>query len=230
MPPSDAVLARIRKLLAVAEHSATPPGEADNAAQAAERLILKHAIDVALIDASSGTRSKPELRTLDIDPPYVSAKLVLLANVASAHNVEVVTRTDSSQAIMVGFPSDLQLVDLLFTSLLLQAAGAMLRQRSTSRAFRRAFLIGFASEVGRRLEEARTEAVAESGGTSTEIALRGRHDEVEAAMREHFPRLGTKRTSISDGGGLIAGQQSGAMANLSTGDNELAGRRTALGR
>jgi hypothetical protein len=223
------VLARVRKLLAVAEHPATPAGEADNAAQAAERLILKHAIDEALLDAKSDHRSKPELRTIDIDAPYVSAKLVLLANVAGAHNVEVVSREGSASAFMVGFPSDLEAVELLYTSLLLQAAGAMLRQRNTGRAFRRAFLIGFASEVGRRLAEMRAEVVAETGGTTTEIALRGRQDEVEAAMHEHFPRLGTKKTSISDGGGLIAGQQSGATANLSTGDNSLGVRRTALG-
>jgi hypothetical protein len=229
MPTSDVVLARVRKLLAVAEHPATPPAEAENAAEAAERLILKHAIDEALLDAKADHRSKPELRTIEIDAPYVSAKLVLLANVAGPHNVEVVTRTGSAQAFMVGFRSDLQLVDLLFTSLLLQAAGAMLRQPNSSRAFRRAFLIGFAGEVGRRLAELRVEAVAESGGASTEIALRGRHDEVQEAMHEHFPRLGTRRTSISDGGGLLAGQQSGAAANLSTGNNELSGRRTALG-
>lgn len=222
------MLARVRKLLAVAEHPATPPAEAENAAQAAERLILKHAIDEALLDSTSDHRSKPELRTIDIGAPYVSAKLVLLANVASAYNVEVVARDGVDQAYVVGFPSDLQLVDLLFTSLLLQAATAMLRQPNSGRAFRRAFLIGFAGEVGRRLEEARAEAVDEAGGISTEIALRGRHDEVEAAMHEAFPRLGTKRTSVSDGGGLLAGQKSGASANLSTSDNELGNRRTAL--
>jgi hypothetical protein len=224
------VLARVRKLLAVAEHPATPSGEAENAAQAAERLILKHAIDEALLDAKSDHRSRPELRTIDIDAPYVSAKLVLLANVASAYNVEVVSASGSSHAFMVGFPSDLKLVDLLFTSLLLQAATAMLREHNTGRAFRRAFLIGFAGVVGQRLEDARAEAVAESGGTSTEIALRGRHDEVQAAMREAFPRLGTKKTSVSDGGGLVAGQQSGAKANLSTSDRQLGGRRSALPR
>jgi hypothetical protein len=229
MPSSDALLVRVRKLLAVAEHPATPPAEAEAAARAAERLIVKHAIDGALVAARSETRGRPELRSLDIDPPYVSAKMVLLANVAAAHTVEVVTRSGSSRATIIGFRSDLDGVELLYTSLLLQAATAVLRQRNTGRAFRRAFLIGFATEVGRRLEEARVEAVAESGGKSTELALRGRHDEVEAALREHFPRLGTTRTSVSDGGGLVAGQQSGAAASLSTGDNELAGRRREMG-
>jgi hypothetical protein len=224
------VLARIRKLLAVAEHPSTPPAEAENAAEAAERLILKHAIDTALLDSKAETRSRPELRTIEVDPPYASAKVVLLAHVAGAHGVEVITHGGSrSKATMVGFRSDLDLVDLLFTSLLLQAATSMLRQANSGRAYRRAFLIGFATEVGRRLAEARAEAVAESGGASTELALRNRGDEVVEAMHEHFPRLGTARTSISDGEGLIAGQRSGASANLASG-NQLAGGHSAISK
>src|SRR5580698_9484784 len=124
MQPSDAVLARIRKLLAVAEHPKTPPAEAESAAHAAERLIVKHAIDEALLSARSETCSRPEVRTLVVDAPYASAKTVLLGAVAVAHGVRVVTHrgTEPCRATLVGFGSDLQLVDLLYTSLLLQAA------------------------------------------------------------------------------------------------------------
>jgi hypothetical protein len=63
MPVDDAVLARIRKLLAMAEHPGTPPAEAEAAATAAERLIVKHAIDEALLAARSDVRTKPEVRS-----------------------------------------------------------------------------------------------------------------------------------------------------------------------
>lgn len=228
MLTTDAALARIRKLLAVAEHPATPAAEAERAAEAAERLIIKHAIDEALIDAASQTRRLPETRTITIDPPYVSAKVVLLANVAGAHDVRIVSHRGTDRATMVGFASDLDLVDLLFTSLLLQSATAVLRQLDTGRAFRRAFLIGFASEVGRRLADARAEVVAETGGTSTELALRSRREEVTAAMNEAFPRLGTTRTTVSSGQGLAAGHRCGAEANLGARTGALAGRRTAI--
>jgi hypothetical protein len=230
MQASDAVLARIRKLLAVAEHPATPPAEAEAAAEAAERLIIKYAIDEALIEARSDVRSKPEVRTIAIDSPYASAKVVLLGAVARAQGVRVITHSgESAKATMVGFDSDLRLVDLLFTSLLLQAATSLRRQPNSGRAYRRAFLIGFAAEVGDRLQQARAEVVAESGGATTALALRNRQDEVAEALREHFPRLSTSRISISDRGGLLAGRQSGATANLATGDRNLMGGRRSIG-
>jgi hypothetical protein len=229
MQASDAVLARIRKLLAMAEHPATPPAEAEAAALAAERLILKHAIDEALLSARADVRSRPEVRALVIDSPYASAKVVLLSAVARAHGVRVITHSgESAKATMVGFDSDLRLVDLLFTSLLLQAATSMRRQPSSSKAFRRAFLIGFAAEVGDRLHQARATAVAESGGASTALALRNREHEVATALQEYFPRLSTSRISISDRGGLMAGRRSGATANLATGDHNLRGGRTSI--
>jgi hypothetical protein len=167
-----------------------------------------------------------------IDAPYASAKEYLLSAVALAHGVRVVTHRGSSpaKATLVGFGNDLQLVDLLFTSLLLQAATSMRRQPYSGRAFRRAFLIGFADAVGIRLRQAREEVVAESGGASTALALRNREDEVADALREHFPRLvtSTSRVSISDGGGLTAGRRSGAAADLATGGRRVGGGRTAL--
>jgi hypothetical protein len=224
------VLARIRKLLAVAEHPTTPPGEADAAARAAERLVAKYAIDEALLEARAVTRSRPESRTLVVEAPYASAKSVLIAAVAMAHGAQAISHrgTDPARVTLIGFPSDLQLVDLLYTSLLLQATTSLRRQPVTGRAFRRAFLIGFAAEVGDRLAEARRDAVEDSGGPSTALALRDRDAEVADAVREHFPRLRSARATVSDGHGLAAGRRSGATANLSSGGNQVTGRRTAL--
>jgi hypothetical protein len=227
----DQALERVRKLLAVAEHPNTPPAEADTAARAAERLIVKHAIDTAVLDAKQSRHAKPVLRRITVDPPYASAKTHLLGTVADAYGVRAVTiqRPYEPQVVsLVGFDSDLDLVDLLYTSLLLQAATSMLRQPNRGRAFRRAFLIGFAAEVGERLRAARQEAIVEAGDPTTALVLRDRTDEVEAAMREHFPRLRTQRMSVSDGGGLAAGRRSGAQASLSTNSNGITGQRRAI--
>jgi hypothetical protein len=227
------VLARIRKLLAVAEHPNTPPEEADTAARAAERLIAKYAIDEALLDAAAETGSTPQSRRLDVDPPYASAKTMLAGAVASAHGVRAVTITRPDAPVrvtLVGFASDLDLVELLYTSLLLQATTGVRRQRESGRAFRRAFLIGFASEVGQRLAAARQDAVAEAeqASTSTALVLRDRQQEVDAAMREQFPRLRSSRATISSRSGLIAGRQSGATADLSSDDRRLRDDRPRL--
>jgi Protein of unknown function (DUF2786) len=226
---NDAVLARIRKLLAVAEHPTTPAGEADAATRAAERLIAKYAVDEALLDAAAPTGSKPEVRTIVIDAPYSSAKTVLVGAIANAHGVRAVTLGggDKTRVSLIGFASDLQIVDLLYTSLLLQATTGLRRQAVSGRAFRRAFLIGFASEVSDRLQAARIEAVSETNAVSTALVLRSREQEVDAALRAQFPRLRHSRVRVSDGQGLNAGRSTGASANLTTSRNEVARPRPA---
>lgn len=232
MATNDTILARVRKLLDVAEHANTPAGEADAAAQAAERLIAKYAIDVALLEAASVTRSTPEVRTIVVDAPYASAKTVLISAVAEAHGARAITHSGNSpvRLSLVGFHHDLQLIDLLYTSLLLQATTSLRRQAITGRAFRRAFLIGFAFEVGRRLRATRDEAVASTATTSTALVLRDRADAVDAATHQQFPRLRSARMSVSDGRGLNAGRESGAAANLSTAGTQLRGGRGVITR
>jgi hypothetical protein len=227
---NDAVLTRVRKLLAMAEHPRTPPAEADAAAQAAERLIAKYAIDEALIEAAAASRSTPQTRTYVIESPYASAKTVLVSNIASAHGVRAVTLGGPAPTRMtlVGFAGDLQVVELLYTSLLLQATTSLRRQNITGRAFRRAFLIGFAAEIGRRLHETRQEAVVAAGQPSTELVLRDRAQDVDEALRSQFPRLRHSRVTISDGRGLNAGRVSGAAANLASGRNQVGNHRGVL--
>jgi Protein of unknown function (DUF2786) len=227
---TDDILARIRKLLAVAEHPTTPGFEADAAARAAERLMSKYAVDSALLDAGAPTGVKPQIRTIVVETPYATAKTMLVGAVAHAYGVRAITHRSTGPVRMslVGFASDLQIVDLLYTSLLLQATTALRRQRASGRAFRRAFLIGFAAEVGQRLAAAHQEAVADTGQASTALVLRDRGRQVEDAVREQFPRLRTTRATVSDAGGLVAGRMSGADANLAAHRNEVDGRRTAI--
>jgi hypothetical protein len=226
----DDILMRVRKLLAVAEHPSTPPGEADAAARAAERLIAKYAVDEALLDAVAPSRTAPKVRNLIVDAPYATAKTTLVGAVAAAYDVRAISHRGREPLLMtlIGFEADLAVVDLLYTSLLLQATTAMRRQSTRGRGFRRAFLIGFAAEVGDRLAAARREAVAQSGGTSTALALRDRARDVDAAVREQFPRLKTTRATVSDHGGLFAGRASGAEANLAASRNQV--RAPAAGR
>jgi hypothetical protein len=167
-----------------------------------------------------------------VEAPYASAKVTLAGVVASAHGVRAISVRNPDGAptvVLVGFGADLQIVDLLYTSLLLQATTSVLRQPESGRAFRRAFLIGFAAEVGERLNAARREAVADVDSASSALVLRNREQEVEAAVREQFPRLRTSRTTISDCGGLVAGRRSGASADLASGP-KLGGTARSIGR
>jgi len=82
--------------------------------------------------------------------------------VAQANRCRVVWSKDVGLVTVIGFPADLDAVELLFTSLLVQANSAMLRSggkrdgagRSRTRAFRQSFLLAYAIRIGERLSEA----------------------------------------------------------------------------
>jgi hypothetical protein len=224
---NERVLDRVRKLLAKAEHPATPPAEAEAFSVKAAELMARHLIDEAVLDAGRLSSSQPEVRTLEVEPPYARARGTLLNNIARAHRVTAVLRDAAPggglRVSLVGFRSDLAATELLFTSLLLQASTAMLLASagaSSPKAFRRAFLIGYAATIGARLAEVTSRVAAEqptATGASTALVLADRSAAVEALVQASFPRLRTIRTTVSDRGGLTAGQQAGQRADLGTG-------------
>ena len=83
-----------------------------------------------------------------MDNPYESPKATLLHAVAQANRCRSVWQKALGISAVIGFPADLDAVELLFTSLLVQANTAMLREgakrdacgRSRTRAFRQSFL------------------------------------------------------------------------------------------
>ena len=222
--PDDRTLDRIRKLLARAEHPATPPAEAEACSAKAAALMSRHVIDQAMLDAREPTTSAPATTVVLVEPPYAVAKAVLLNEVARSFGICVALgneRPDGRRCTLVGFSSDLAMADLLFTSLLLQASTAMLAAssgRSNLKAFRRAFLFGYSSAIGQRLrevsDETRREAVATEPGT--ELVLVDRQERVDAAFADQFPHIRTMRPTVSSGNGLTAGHRAGAEADLST--------------
>src|SRR6266571_5058578 len=149
------ILGKIRALLAKAE-STEFPEEAEALSARAQELMAKHSIDHALLAAQSGNRDKPAGRRLPVDNPYESPKATLLHAVAQANRCRSVWQKALGISTVIGFPSDLDAVELLFTSLLVQANTAMLREgakrdaygRSRTRAFRQSFLVAYALRIG----------------------------------------------------------------------------------
>jgi hypothetical protein len=222
---NDRVLERVRKLLAKAEHPSTPPAEAEAMSEKAAELMARYAIDRAVLERAEGGAHRPQRKALEVLAPYATPKSVLLANVASAYRVRTVIGRDQAAGrtcTLVGFASDLAVVELLFTSLLLQASAAMVlasEGHPRVRAFRHAFLLGYAQSVGQRVRAAqqRTEQAASASGSSAALVLADRRQEVDRAVAEMFPRLGSVRLSASSGGGLAAGRVAGSRADLSAG-------------
>jgi hypothetical protein len=117
-------------------------------------------------------------------------------------------------------------VELLHTSLLVQAASAMhaagpqvdARGRSRTRSFRRSFLLAYAWRIGERIREANaaTEAVADAqrGGDLLPV-LRRRDADVDAAVQEVFPDLRDRRAAtVTNAAGWGAGVAAADRADL----------------
>jgi hypothetical protein len=230
----DRILERVRKLLARAEHPATPPAEAESCSAKAAELMSRYVIDQAMLDAAGdgGRSSAPIVRRIVVDAPYTIVKAVLLDRVAKSFRVCVAIGPDHGagrRCTLVGFDADLTMTEVLFTSLLLQASTAMIAASAGHprvKAFRRSFLIGYADMIGHRLAEVRrsTEEVADAETPGTSLVLVDRAAQVEAAFAEEFPQLRSLRTTVSSAGGLTAGHAAGARADLSAAQRRVGGR------
>jgi Protein of unknown function (DUF2786) len=180
-PVDERVLGRIRALLAKAEATEFAE-EAEALSARAQQLMAKYSIDHALLAAREGHPDTPAARRLAVDNPYEAPKANLLQTVAQANRCRTVWLKELGLVTVIGFPADLDAVELLFTSLLVQANAAMLRAggkkdaygRSRTRAFRQSFLVSYAIRIGERLAEAAShaeqEAVAEQEATRQEAA------------------------------------------------------------
>ena len=239
MTSEQRVLERVRKLLATAEHPNTDPAEAEAMSEKAAELMARYAIDAALLDDIGVGATGPARRDVAVFGPYTMPKSVLLGNVAGPFGVRTIISVESESrrvCALVGFAADIDLVELLFTSLLLQASSAMLHASAGQdrvRSFRHAFLLGYAEVIGRRIREARTRAetdaqTAAPSGVSTDIVLRNRRAEVDKAVDDLFPHLRSMRPTVSSGGGLAAGRDAARRADLSRGDRTVGSGRRVL--
>ncbi|MHB1137925.1 MAG: DUF2786 domain-containing protein [Microthrixaceae bacterium] len=255
----DRRLATIRGLLAKAEATEFPE-EAQAFFAKASELISRWAIDEAMLwdGADRSGREQPDELQMVVHSPYLAQKAVLIGCVARANGcqaVRLVAGPGSGREIVsiVGFPSDLRWVETLVTSLLVQLTSAMLARcpqggsASATASWRRSFIIGFAEEVGERLERDRAEAAARvaaqersraaaapgtdddtAAAPSVALVLASREDEVRHDFRRRHPYV---RSSWASSGrsatGRRAGQQAGREASLTRGS--VRGRRS-LGR
>ncbi|HET9690762.1 MAG TPA: DUF2786 domain-containing protein [Acidimicrobiales bacterium] len=224
----DPLLEKVRALLAKAESTAFAPEAAALTAKAQE-LIRRHALDGVDPPGAGGAgdgRGRPSPRRLAVDDPYADAKSNLLAAIGAANDVRCVWHADLATMTLVGFPADVEGVEALFTSLLVQASRQMLAERPSAdrgrggalRAYRHAFLLAFAGRIGERLAEAAaagTRAVEAERSESMLPVLADRRALVDAAVDDLFPRLRTgRRRRVSDAEGWLAGRAAADEASL----------------
>jgi hypothetical protein len=220
------VLERVRALLAKAE-STTFAAEADAFTAKAQELMARHSIDQVLLGASAD--DGPTSVRLGIDDPYASAKFVLLDEVAEANRCRAVWNAGWGFATVMGYPTDIEVTEVLLTSLLVQATAAMMAAgratadpRSRSRSFRQSFLVAFAVRIGQRLREA-SEGVVRAAETEHADSLLPVLARREAQLDEHVRRrcgeLRSFTVKARDGSGRAAGWLAADLASLAVGEH-----------
>jgi hypothetical protein len=224
------ILGRVRALLAKAE-STEFPEEAEALSTRAQELMARHSIDHALLAAETGDMRGPDGRRIAVDSPYDAPKAVLLTVVAEANHCRAIWHRELGFSTVLGFPADLAAVEILFTSLLVQATSAMVhagprrdaRGRSRTRSFRHAFLSAYAVRIGERLRGAADRAAAGAGGKDLLPVLAARDQAVDQAVDTMFPGLAKGRAgSVSNHEGWVAGRAAADVASLN-GRSEVTG-------
>lgn len=250
---NDPQLNRVRGLLDTAESLA-----AQGNAEAAEtyrnkaiELMTRYGIDHAMAEAAKndGAPEKPTQIRIDLPQPYAVDKGHLLHQVARGLGCKSVRYTGkNAYAHVIGFKSDLERVELLYTSLLLQAFGGLKKISATvalpdqrwmtpgeragaRRTFNKAWLSGFASTVGDRLWDATQRArkqYEQEHSTSTALVVADRQTMVDNHYKELHPDVRTTRRKLADWSGHEHGTAAGMRANIGT--TGLGGQKAALTR
>ncbi len=223
------MLARVRALLAKAE-STTFPEEAEALSAKAQELMSRYSLERIVVETAENGEGVPDpypaaARRLWLDNPYVAAKAMLVGAVAEANRCRTVLSEKLGFTTVLGDEVDLEIVELLSTSLLVQATRAMVSAgsqtsragRSRTRSYRQSFLLAYATRIGERLNTARdagTAAVADPARLLPVLAARERV--VDELFESMFPQSVSRSFSVGNAAGWHAGRAAADLAVLDT--------------
>ena len=221
------ILVRVRALLAKAE-STTFPEEAEALSAKAQELMSRYSLELIVADSAAGSGSDPHpaaARRLWLDNPYVAAKALLVGAVAEANRCRTVLSEGLGFTTVLGDEVDLEIVELLSTSLLVQATRAMVASgsqitrtgRSRTRSFRQSFLIAYATRIGERLTTARDVGAAAVADAARLLpVLAAREQVVDELFESMFPQSVSRSYSVGNAAGWHAGRAAADLAVLDT--------------
>lgn len=219
-PVDEKMLSKVRALLAKAE-STSFSEEAEALSAKAQELMARYSIERAMTEPPDQTPVASACR-IWLNPPYVGAKSLLVAEVASANRCRTVSYEKLGFVTVLGDDVDLDVVEVLSTSLMVQATRAMLaagRQitysgQSRTRSFRHSFLIAYATRIGERLRDVTEESVAAAGNDLVPVFAR-REQAVDELFDALFARRVSRRSfSVGSSAGYGAGRAAADQAVL----------------
>lgn len=118
MATEEKILERIQRMLERANHPNTPEPERELCLQRADKLMLEHAIDQALIDSrlNESDRRKPVVKRIhvfDSSSPYRSRFRTILREIGSTYRVRIALHP-GGDATIVGYHDDVQWCEMLW--------------------------------------------------------------------------------------------------------------------
>lgn len=235
----EKVIAKLKKLWALAESSNV--NEAANAAQAAQRIMTEHQIDMAMLDTSGPVEAPIKVENDFLEPPKPHRarkspwKGSIAAALSSANGCQCYWF--GANLRIIGTKASAETVRYLYAYLTREVDRLAERNKGAGRAWLNSFRIGAAAEIsatikaGRKaaVEEARAEArnlMAEnpghngSGLARVEQAvdrMKREAEEVKRFATEHLKLKSTKGARASNADGYYAGRAAGATVNLGSG-------------
>jgi Protein of unknown function (DUF2786) len=226
MTDQDSMLTKIRALLAKAEAEGCTPPEAEALTAKAAELMAKYGIDQAKLAAERPGTDYVMNSVIEIPNPWARVRSHLLGGIVLAMRGQAIRLRKNGTTVRLhifGYCSDLDRAELLYTSLLVQAARGLAAELPPWNlhgpqlaAWRRSWMLGFASVVIRRVQDAETRASQQAaeedtpGSTSTALVLADRSLAVRNGYREAYPKTIKARITTSGqgyGNGRVAGQR-----------------------
>lgn len=226
----EKMLARVRALLAKAE-STDFPEEAEALSAKAQELMSRYAIERAMLDRDREEVLLPSARRIWLEQPYLSAKSLLVAEVAAANRCRSVSSIGLGFVTVIGDELDLDIAELLTTSLMVQATTAMLISgrrvsaagHSRTRSFRQSFLLAYARRIGERLRARAVETVA-LAGTELVPVFAERERVIGETFAAMFPETRRRSFSVNNVDGWAAGRAAADAAILQAERTAVRGR------
>jgi Protein of unknown function (DUF2786) len=221
----EKALGKVRALLAKAEATEFPD-EAEALSAKAQDLMSRYSLNEALARHDRGCKPVAAARRIWIENPYAAAKVTLVQVVSRSNRCRAVWAERLGFVTVIGCETDLDLVELLTTSLLVQANRAMLSAgrsgsaEERSRTFRQSFLVAYAQRIGERLDTASASVAGEvkrDGRLLPVLAANNRA--AEELSHRLFPSTVPRSVAVSNGAGWGAGRAAADMAVLDTRDS-----------
>jgi hypothetical protein len=150
---------------------------------------------------------------------------MLVGAVAEANRCRAVLAEKLGFTTVIGDEVDLEIVELLCTSLLVQATRAMVSAgshltrtgRSRTRSYRQSFLLAYATRIGERLSTARdVSAAAVADAAQLLPVLAARERVVDELFESMFPQSVSRSFSVGNAAGWHAGRVAADLAVLDT--------------